>query len=59
MLREMSEEERRAILRAGVQQDADPASKVGHRLREMSPEDFAALARGRHGISNQIVGHEN
>ena len=59
MLREMTDEELRAILRKGVQQDADPTSEIGQRLREMSPEDFAALTRGRRVIRNQIVGHEN
>jgi hypothetical protein len=57
MLREMPEEELRRIVREGA--DADPTSEIGNRLCEMSPEDFAALTRGRRVIRNQIADREN
>jgi hypothetical protein len=48
MLREMSDEELRDILRAGlVAPDQQPTCAIGHALADMSGEATAALLRGR------------
>jgi hypothetical protein len=58
-LAELTDEELREVLRGGIQQNSEPTSEIGNRLRSMTPEDFEALTRGRRVIRNQIGDREN